>query len=235
MKRRFLLGCMMMSCLSYVCAQSVAFIHEGKELTNGASIEIKGTPPMPVMMCELGVKNLTAAPVTVQIWKEEMNDFAKDPANQSAFCLVVCTNAPYSREFVVQPGEIFNDDGNMHGQFVAGKEGSAIVKYEAFLVDNDEDRVSVTVTYVYTSEQGINDTSLADRFRVVTTPEGVAFVYTGEKECTLQLTDMTGRIVSRFLLQPGQKEYSVALDKGIYVYSLLENGGRSVVKKFVVK
>lgn len=237
MNRKFLLGCLMMSSVAYVSAQSIAFVHEGEQLADGASLEVREGPVfMPNMLvCNLGVKNLTGSPVVLQIWKEEINDFARDPDNISSFCLGVCSNDPYTSEFTVQPGETFNDNGEMHGQFVAGKDGTGIVKYEAFVVDNDEDRVSVVVSYTYNSGQGINDMNQTPDFRVLPSADGVIFDYSGEENGILEITDMTGRAVARVILQAGNREYPVKLDKGVYVYSLCENGSRSQVRKFIVK
>ena len=231
MKMKFLLGCLMMGCISYVSAQSVAFVYEGKQQADGATIEYRSTEAM--MMCNVSVKNLTDAPVTLRVRKEEMNDFAAS-CLLSAFCVNGCSASEYSEPFTVEAGTVFDDNGNMHGQVLAHTYGTAIVKYE-LIGENNEPETSVTVNYIYSSGEGIEDVQDLRYIRILPAAGGVDIAYDLEAESSFVVTDMTGRTVYQVMLPGNTGIYPLPLEKGLYVYSVIQDGRRNMARKFIVK
>lgn len=214
--------------------------HEGAIL-NGAIIDVSGKIDT-VLYAEIHLHNDGASVIEVKVRKE---DIYVVPGTMDTYCLgIQC----YGGETPVSLHSIQIDPGLADSSFVGdyypmGNEGTSVIRYTFFNVNDLDDTISVTVRYSGTV--GIASSEIQPVLLSNAYPNPASdrvyfdhFQFTTANSRVLVIRDMAGRIVREVLIpaERGTIEIDISdIDSGIYFYSLLEGRKVMLTKKLVIK
>ena len=257
MKKILLMAVAAVAAMS-VQAQSVQFIYHGEVLKDGAVVEVdEYDSEMGEMPWHVEFKNNTGADVEVVMSYESYdNKYAELPGMGFGDGMSLCTTQCVAGANVVAPsfivtadGETLNPDNGMHidihAAFMimsASMMGytDAYVKADFLLTNaaNEDDYTYATVIFDYSKVASVENAGVNNKVNVFQRGANLVCNYAFDADAarSLVLTNIVGARVASVALDGNNGE--VALDrlpKGVYVYTLVENGRNVKSQKIIVR
>ena len=257
MKKILLMAVAAVAAMS-VQAQSVQFIYHGEVLKDGAVVEVdEYDPKTGEMPWHVEFKNNTGADVEVVMSYDSYdNKYAELEGMGFGDGMSLCTTQCVAGAYVVAPsfivtadGETLNPDNGMHidihAAFMimsASMMGyiDAYVKADFLLTNaaNEDDYTYATVIFDYSKVASVENAGVNNKVNVFQRGANLVCNYAFDAVAarSLVLTNIVGARVASVALDGNNGE--VALDrlpKGVYVYTLVENGRNVKSQKIIVR
>lgn len=240
MKKKLLLASAILCAVGLTQAQSVRFVQNGEVLENNATITLyEYDDEMGQMEWKPTIRNMTDQDINILIQADvtfnEDNSFI-------GFCVGgECYDSSTTSETVISVpagGEITD----FHTQFMPkGDNSKATAYYVLMNIDDEEgtDYQAVTVTYDYPAYLASESlTSTLEQFRLTQNGNNLVCQYSFGKTASRQvvISNMVGVRVASFSLDnnSGKKTVTARLPKGIYIYTLVENGRNVKSHKIII-
>lgn len=230
-----------LSCFSLLSnAQSLTLSYDDQDVSN-TEITVDGEYSSEVIKVGVYITNSGDADINIRLKKQEI-DLVSGTIN--SFCIGSCympETYESSNDFYLTAGETTGRDEVYFEFFPEGNSGESTIYYEFWDNDNPDDKVSVTVNY------SIVATSVQTRFNEITLnayPNPVSgstvsinydFVST-PNNAKLLVHNILGVEMKTRNLQQSAGRLTLDIDdlpKGIYLYSLENNGRKISTKRFV--
>lgn len=241
MKKTLLLASIALCAAGYMQAQSVRFVQNGEVLENEANItlyeydEIMGQMEwMPIL------RNTTDHDVNIVI---QTSVISNEDNSFLALCVGGSCYAPTATETSVITVPAGGETTDFHTQFIPnGNTSKATAYYIVMNVDDEEgtDYQAVTVTYdypAYLASESLTTTPI--QFKLTQSGNNLVCRYSFDKQASRQvvISNMVGAQVASFALDntSGEKWVSARLPKGIYIYTLVENGRNLKSHKIIIR
>lgn len=240
MKKTLLLASIALCAAGYMQAQSVRFVQNGEVLENEANItlyeydEIMGQMEwMPIL------RNTTDHDVNIVI---QTSVISNEDNSFLALCVGGSCYAPTATETSVITVPAGGETTDFHTQFIPnGNTSKATAYYVLMNIDDEEgtDYQAVTVTYDYPAYLASESlTSTLEQFRLTQNGNNLVCQYSFGKTASRQvvISNMVGVRVASFSLDnnSGKKTVTARLPKGIYIYTLVENGRNVKSHKIII-
>ncbi len=240
MKKTLLLASIALCAAGYMQAQSVRFVQNGEVLENEANItlyeydEIMGQMEwMPIL------RNTTDHDVNIVI---QTSVISNEDNSFLALCVGGSCYAPTATETSVITVPAGGETTDFHTQFIPnGNTSKATAYYVLMNIDDEEgtDYQAVTVTYDYPAYLASESlTSTLEQFRLTQNGNNLVCQYSFGKTASRQvvISNMVGVRVASFSLDnnSGKKTVTAHLPKGIYIYTLVENGRNVKSHKIII-
>ena len=257
MKKILLMAVAAVAAMS-VQAQSVQFSNHGEVLKDGAVVEVdEYDPKTGEMPWHVEFKNNTGADVEVVMSYDSYdNKYAELEGMGFGDGMSLCTTQCVAGANVVAPsfivtadGETLNPDNGMHidihAAFMimsASMMGytDAYVKADFLLTNaaNEDDYTYATVIFDYSKVASVENAGVNNKVNVFQRGANLVCNYAFDADAarSLVLTNIVGARVASVALDGNNGE--VALDrlpKGVYVYTLVENGRNVKSQKIIVR
>ncbi len=257
MKKILLMAVAAVAAMS-VQAQAVQFIYHGEVLQDGAVVEVdEYDPKTGEMPWHVEFKNNTGADVEVVMSYDSYdNKYAELEGMGFGDGMSLCTTQCVAGANVVAPsfivtadGETLNPDNGMHidihAAFMimsASMMGytDAYVKADFLLTNaaNEDDYTYATVIFDYSKVASVENADVNNKVNVFQRGANLVCNYAFDAVAarSLVLTNIVGARVASVALDGNNGE--VALDrlpKGVYVYTLVENGRNVKSQKIIVR
>ena len=235
MKKTLLLASIALCAAGYMQAQSVRFVQNGEVLENEANItlyeydEIMGQMEwMPILRVNIVIQT--------SVISNEDNSFL-------ALCVGGSCYVPTATETSVITVPAGGETTDFHTQFIPnGNTSKATAYYIVMNVDDEEgtDYQAVTVTYDYPAYLASESLTTAPiQFKLTQSGNNLVCRYSFDKQASRQvvISNMVGAQVASFALDntSGEKWVSARLPKGIYIYTLVENGRNLKSHKIIIR
>ena len=240
MKKKLLLASAILCAVGLTQAQSVRFVQNGEVLENEANItlyeydEIMGQMEwMPIL------RNTTDHDVNIVI---QTSVISNEDNSFLALCVGGSCYAPTATETSVITVPAGGETTDFHTQFIPnGNTSKATAYYIVMNVDDEEgtDYQAVTVTYDYPAYLASESlTSALEQFKLTQNGNNLVCQYSFGKTASRQvvISNMVGARVASFSLDnnSGKKTVTARLSKGIYIYTLVENGRNVKSHKIII-
>lgn len=192
---------------------------------------------------DLGLKNLTSNSFTVVVAQEVVE--APTTATLS-LCWGNCTmeNGNISKEHQIpasSAGIMCENNGGFHlnlSLMGVTEYQTAKVIYKAYDKANPSEAVTVTVNYEYNEQTtGISSATANQAVTVYQSGNIAELAYNFDSAATRQLNiyNVTGKLIASEMLVGANGTQTLSVQKGLYIYSLTENGKVVATHKFVVR
>lgn len=245
MMKKSLLTVALLAVWSLVSAQSLRFELDGYVYADGEEVVcVEKDLMMGEIAQEFQIHNVSENDINVVVMKEVLEPLE---GVEHTFCWGLCfgPNTLVSPPLLMEAGTFSEEGGfSVHAQnfdpYFTGDpaqwiQGSTVVKYTAYDLDNEDDKVSLVVRFVSDlSSVDENEMSLS---RAYPNPASsmVRFDVNCEDAASVVLYNVTGREVMRQNVENGQVVLSVSdFEDGIYLCNLVVNGRVVRTEKFVV-
>lgn len=240
MKKTLLLASIALCAAGYMQAQSVRFVQNGEVLENEANItlyeydEIMGQMEwMPIL------RNTTDHDVNIVI---QTSVISNEDNSLLALCVGGSCYAPTATETSVITVPAGGETTDFHTQFIPkGDNSKATAYYVLMNIDDEEgtDYQAVTVTYDYPAYLASESlTNALEQFKLTQNGNNLVCQYSFGKTASRQvvISNMVGARVASFSLDnnSGKKTVTARLSKGIYIYTLVENGRNVKSHKIII-
>ena len=241
MKRTLLLASVALCAVGYMQAQSVRFVQNGEIIENDANIRLyEYDEIMGQMEWAPTLRNMTDHDVNIVI---QTSVISNEDNSFLALCVGSSCYAPTATETSVITVPAGGETTDFHTQFVPNGETSKAIAYYIMMNvdgDTDEDFQAVSVTYDYPAYLASETlTSALKQFTVIQSGSNLVCRYSFDKEASRQvvISNMIGTQVASFALDntSGEKWVSARLPKGIYIYTLVENGRNIKSYKIIIR
>ena len=232
MKKTLLLASIALCAAGYMQAQSVRFVQNGEVLENEANITLYEYDEIMGQMEWMPILRNT----TDHVISNEDNSFL-------ALCVGGSCYAPTATETSVITVPAGGETTDFHTQFIPnGNTSKATAYYIVMNVDDEEgtDYQAVTVTYDYPAYLASESLTTAPiQFKLTQSGNNLVCRYSFDKQASRQvvISNMVGAQVASFALDntSGEKWVSARLPKGIYIYTLVENGRNLKSHKIIIR
>ncbi len=237
---------------SVIFAQNVEFIRNGEVLADGSTITVTELETvMREMSPNVLVKNGTTADVPTVLKITVVDNSGVGFCGYCGFgteqCVAVNLGASVARGMVILQGETV--DPAIHWQGVVGKDPlivNSTVKYELKtgctleeggigwnVIDEGTTISTVTVKFEYDSTSSINSLNTNSNISLV----GNELTYNFDNAATRQLNiyNVTGSLVKSEALETSGTVVLNNMNKGVYIYEVIENGKRIAAHKCVIR
>lgn len=240
MKKKLLLASAILCAVGLTQAQSVRFVQNGEVLENEANItlyeydEIMGQMEwMPIL------RNTTDHDVNIVI---QTSVISNEDNSFLALCVGGSCYAPTATETSVITVPAGGETTDFHTQFIPnGNTSKATAYYVLMNIDDEEgtDYQAVTVTYDYPAYLASESLTTAPiQFKLTQSGNNLVCRYSFDKQASRQvvISNMVGVRVASFSLDnnSGKKTVTARLPKGIYIYTLVENGRNVKSHKIII-
>jgi hypothetical protein len=216
-------------------AKQLTLVYENRELIDGEAVTISEIDPdSGLMKFAVKVKNNGAEAIDVKVSRTEVSLIA---GSVNYFCWGNC----FTPEISISPNSIsvlptaFSEDFYAEYEPGAGSDFSEI-RYDFYQATNAKNSVSVYARY---SNDGtsIRLPETGDYFSIYSDKGSLSAEYSLTSDKTLIISDLSGRIIVKSIIQAGKTTISLpySISSGIYVYSLADRTGQRVSGKFVKK
>lgn len=241
MKRTLLLASIALCAAGYMQAQSVRFVQNGEIIENDANIRLyEYDEIMGQMEWAPTLRNMTDHDVNIVI---QTSVISNEDNSLLALCVGGSCYAPSATETSVITVPAGGETTDFHTQFTPkGETSKAIAYYILMNVDDDtsEDFQAVSVTYDYPAYLASETlTSALKQFTLIQNGSNLVCRYSFDKQASRQvvISNMVGAQVASFTLDntSGEKWVSAQLPKGIYIYTLVENGRNLKSHKIIIR
>ncbi len=218
-------------------AQSLQFVDNGKVLEDGAQVtvyhydEIFGSMEwMPV------IHNTTDQDINVTL----MVDVTSNPDESD---LQLCVDGVCLAPWVTETDLTIladKDCEDFHAQFYPNGEQSKAVATYYLVSENEEIITKATVTYDYPAYvAGVSSATVSSQLKMIQNGNNITCRYAFDKTASRQvvITSIVGTQVASFPLNnnSGEVQLGKRLAKGIYVYTLIENGRNVKSHKIIIR
>lgn len=211
----------------------------GSIVATGTTLVNWGTDSKPEWVLDnieshLSIKNITSAAIET-IGSQEV--IIRPDAGTLQFCYMTCQ---MQNENLAQEGEL-SANSHLEGFHMAYKPeiekyDTAQVVYKVVNKNNPSDAVSVTVLYAYNVNSSIASVNANNEVKVYQNGNITELVYGFESDGNRQIIiyDAVGKIISSQTITDtaGAVSFS-SLNKGLYFYSVSENGKVITAQKFI--
>lgn len=240
MKKKLLLASAILCAVGLTQAQSVRFVQNGEVLENNATItlyeyddEMGQMEWMPIL------RNTTDHDVNIVI---QTSVISNEDNSSLALCVGGSCYDPTTTETSVIKVPAGGEITDFHTQFTPnGNTSKATAYYIVMNVDDEEgtDYQAVTVTYDYPAYLASESlTSALEQFKLTQNGNNLVCQYSFGKTASRQvvISNMVGARVASFSLDnnSGKKTVTAHLPKGIYIYTLVENGRNVKSHKIII-
>ena len=238
---KVLLPFIFLSCFSlFSNAQSLTLTYDDQDVSN-TEITVDGEHSSEVIKVGVCITNSSDADINIRLKKQEI-DVVNGTVN--SFCIGSCYmpgTYESNEDFFLLAGATTERDEVYFEFFPEGHSGESTIYYEFWDNDNPDDKVSVTVNYsiLATSVQSrFNETTL-NAYPNPVTGSTVSINYdfvSVPNNAKLILHNILGVEVKTINLQQSAGKLTIDIDnfpKGIYLYSLENNGRKISTKRFV--
>lgn len=149
----------------------------------------------------------------------------------TSLCQLVEFGNPVSRTMTIQPGEEIDPKVETVGAF-----GDVYAEVEFNLVSGATTK-ALKVIFASGTRSDISTTNASDKISVYQNGNIFNLSYNFESNANRQLNvyAITGELISSDLLSGNQGAASVSLNKGFYLYSIVENNKVVATDKFIVR
>lgn len=221
-------------------AQSLTLTYDDQDVSN-TEITVDGVLSSEVIKVGINITNSSDADINIRLKKQE-TDVVNGTVN--SFCIGSCympETYESNEDFFLLAGETTERDEVYFEFFPEGHSGESTIYYEFWDNDNPDDKVSVTVNYsiVTTSVQSkFNETTL-NAYPNPVSGSTVSINYNfafAPNNAKLLVHNILGVEMKTINLQQSAGRLTLDIDdlpKGIYLYSLENNGRKISTKRFV--
>ncbi len=244
MMKKSLLTVALLAVWSLVSAQSLRFELNGYVYADGEEVVcVEKDLMMGEIAQEFQIHNVSENDINVVVMKEELLSME---GVENTFCWGLCfgPNTLVSPPLLLKADSISRPGGfSVHAKFdpyytgdpAQWIQGSVVVKYTAYDLDNEDDKVSLVVRFVSDlSSVDENQMSLGHAYPNPASSM-VRFDVSCEDAASVVLYNVTGCEVMRQNVENGQVVLSVSdFEDGIYLCNLVVNGRVVRTEKFVV-
>lgn len=241
MKKTLLLASIALCAAGYMQAQSVRFVQNGEVLENNATITLyEYDEIMGQMKWEPTIRNLTDQDINIMIQTDVISN---EDDSFLALCVGGQCYAPTKTETDIITVPAGGETTDFHTQFEPkGDNSKATAYYVLMNIDDEEgtDYQAVTVTYDYPAYLASESLTTAPiQFKLTQSGNNLVCRYSFDKQASRQvvISNMVGAQVASFALDntSGEKRVSARLPKGIYIYTLVENGRNLKSHKIIIR
>ena len=241
MKKTLLLASIALCAAGYMQAQSVRFVQNGEVLENEANITLyEYDEIMGQMKWEPTIRNLTDQDINIMIQTDVISN---EDDSFLALCVGGQCYAPTKTETDIITVPAGGETTDFHTQFEPkGDNSKATAYYVLMNIDDEEgtDYQAVTVTYDYPAYLASESLTTAPiQFKLTQSGNNLVCRYSFDKQASRQvvISNMVGAQVASFALDntSGEKRVSARLPKGIYIYTLVENGRNLKSHKIIIR
>lgn len=231
--------------VSFINAQSYVLTWDGNEI--GEEIMILGDPADFELVFHAVLTNNSDDTDTIKL-RRTFIEFLDGPTHYLCWGLCYAPNSDpvfISPAYIaLGPGESCTvDDFSGHYE-IGGTTGTSIVEYTFFNQSNEDENITVTVTFK-TSPEGIADQLMANGFvseiypNPATTNASLDYELTPEvNKASLRVMNLLGAVVKDVELNKSASKYRLDvsdLTSGVYFYSVIINNEIYKTKKLIVK
>lgn len=220
-------------------AQSVRFIQNGEALSNNASISIYNyDEDMGSMDWKPVLRNTTQKAVDVVI---QTNVISNPNSDFLSLCLGTNCYPPNIMETPIITIPAGAEDSSFHTMFIPMSPTSiATASYTIINVNDETDYQTVTITYDYPAFlAGIDKTRLSSQIKLMQRGDNLVCNYKFDTQAkrSIVLSNIVGAKVAAFAINnnSGEIVLNSKLAKGIYVYTLVENGRNVKSHKIIIR
>lgn len=240
MKKKLLLASAILCAAGLTQAQSIRFVQNGEVLENNAVITVyEYDEIMNQMKWEPTIRNMTDQDINIMIQTDVISN---EDDSFLALCVGGQCYAPTKTETDIITVPAGGETTDFHTQFEPkGDNSKATAYYVLMNIDDEEgtDYQAVTVTYDYPAYLASESlTSTLEQFRLTQNGNNLVCQYSFGKTASRQvvISNMVGARVASFSLDnnSGKKTVTARLSKGIYIYTLVENGRNVKSHKIII-
>jgi hypothetical protein len=227
--------------LFYAHAQNLTLSRNDVDVSNDV-VNIEGTPNDEIKVV-FNITNTSALDINIKIKKRVNEDIE---GSDNTFCLTSCFNPDVTESpdpYTIAAGETTNNDVFYVQFYPNGISGNAQISYEVFNVDNNEEKVTVTVNYIITPT-GVVVNELSSNIKAYPNPvtgSRINFNFSIQPSVSnprLKVFNLLGVKVFEVELSYLNSDIEVdisKLSKGIYLYTLEGNSKNLITKKLIVR
>lgn len=240
MKKKLLLASAILCAVGLTQAQSVRFVQNGEVLENNATITLyEYDEIMGQMEWMPTIRNLTDQDIDIMIQTDVISN---EDGSFLALCVGGQCYAPTTTETDIITVPAGGETTDFHTQFIPNGDNSKATAYYVLMnIDDEEgtDYQAVTVTYDYPAYLASESlTSALEQFKLTQNGNNLVCQYSFGKTASRQvvISNMVGVRVASFSLDnnSGKKTVTARLPKGIYIYTLVENGRNVKSHKIII-
>jgi hypothetical protein len=228
-------------------AQSLVFYRNNVQLANNAEFTASETSfdEFETLTIESGlsVKNLTNETISASLRRRIITP----PSSESGATLSTCFGScvannsmfPPPQEKIVEADALVESPVfHLNLLLVKNNYTQATVEYKIYPTDSPEDVSTVTVTYDYNQQSGLDET-INSKNDIIASQDGNNLIFKyffNEKNVLLELFNIVGNKIGEYPLNSdGVFILPEKLDKGIYIYTVKTNSKRLISKKITIQ
>ena len=241
MKRTLLIVSILMFFGSGIFAQSLSLKH-GDEVVSNDTVYLSGTITDDLLELHIKVKNLTDKEIELKVKKTEIS-LVEGSVN--TFCWGGSCFMPtvYTSPLSTKIGANATDFNSFAGDYEpSGMEGTSIISYTFFNVQDEEDSVMVTAFY-QVGTNGINNFYQADKqVNIYPNPlvgnVNVEFKTLPEKSYSIKLLNFNGQLIEELASNSKAKSYNFTLTNlpsSCVIIEITDSSGFLLRRKMLVR
>ncbi len=225
-----------------ISAQSLSLSWHQGAIADGSSIQYSGDIN-DAMIVEVFVTNVTGSAINYSVKKIEVSII---PGTMNTICFAgqcIDPQSYYSDDTLTLPG------GEADSSFSAdyyplGMTGTSSIKYVFFNTDNPSDSVSFSIDF--TAMTGIKSANLRNKVTFSNAYPNPAidrvyfdyYIPANSKNVVFILRDLAGQSIREFALDNDKQVLEldlIAIESGVYFYSVIAEGASLLTKKLIIK